>query len=89
MESRQRQNLIIAQVTSNRLIRQVSCYWISEETNWLAAGVVIYDQSSWSQGYGTEALGLWTSYLFDTLPNFVRLDLQTWSDNSGMIKIGL
>jgi RimJ/RimL family protein N-acetyltransferase len=82
-----RQNLIIAEREHNRLIGMVTRYWISEETSWLAAGIVIYDPALWSQGYGTEALTLWTSYLFDVLPNLARLDLQTWSGNNGMMRL--
>lgn len=80
-----RTRLVIVQSQSNRLIGQVSRYWISEETNWLAAGIVIYDPALWGQGYGYEALGLWTDYLFRSLPQLVRLDLQTWSGNAGMM----
>jgi putative hydrolase of HD superfamily len=82
-----RQNLIIAEQQQNRLIGQVSRYWISEETNWLAAGIVIYNSSLWSHGYGTEALGLWTGYLFDAFPDLARLDLQTWSGNKSMMRL--
>jgi hypothetical protein len=82
-----RQNLIVAEANSNRLIGQVSRYWISEETDWLAAGIVIYNPTLWSKGYGTEAPGLWTSYLFTAFPRIVRLDLQTWSGNDGMMRV--
>jgi RimJ/RimL family protein N-acetyltransferase len=82
-----RQNLIIADPDSNRFIGQVSRYWISEETHWLAAGIVIHDSNLWSRGYGANALGLWTSYLFDHFPSIVRLDLQTWSGNIGMMRL--
>lgn len=82
-----RQNLIITEPQQNRLIGQVSRYWISEETHWLAAGIVIYDPALWGQGYGTDALGLWTGYLFDAFPQIVRLDLQTWSGNQGMMRL--
>lgn len=82
-----RQNLIIALRESNQLIGQVSRYWISEETNWLAAGISIYDPALWGQGYGAEALSLWTGYLFAAFPQIVRLDLQTWSGNPGMMKL--
>lgn len=84
-----RQNLIIADPIHNNLIGQVSRYWISEETNWLAAGIVIYNPDLWAKGYGTEALSLWTDYLFDALPQIVRLDLQTWSGNTGMMRLAV
>ena len=82
-----RMRLIIAEPHSNRMIGQVSRYWISEETHWLAAGIVIYDPAQWGRGYGYDALGLWTDYLFRTLPQIVRLDLQKWSGNQGMMAL--
>jgi RimJ/RimL family protein N-acetyltransferase len=82
-----RLRLIIAQQEQNRMIGQVSCYWISEETQWLAAGIVIYDPSLWGKGCGFEGLGLWTEYLFASRPHIVRLDLQTWSGNAGMMRL--
>lgn len=82
-----RQNLVIADKQHNRMIGQVSRYWLSEETQWLAAGIVIYDPSLWGKGYGTSALRLWTDYLFAAFPAIVRLDLQTWSGNVGMMRL--
>jgi putative hydrolase of HD superfamily len=82
-----RQNLIIADRLENRLLGQVSRYWISEKTHWLGAGIVIYNPALWGKGYGTEALALWTSYLFAAFPQIVRLDLQTWSGNLGMMRL--
>lgn len=85
--SQPRQNLVIAEREHNQFIGQVSRYWISEETHWLAAGIVIYDPALWGRGFGTLALGLWTDYLFQAFPGIVRLDLQTWSGNAGMMRV--
>ncbi len=82
-----RQRLIIAERQQNRLIGQVSRYWISVETNWLALGIAIYDPALWGQGLGFEALGLWMDYQFAEVPALVRLDLQTWSGNTGMMRL--
>jgi putative hydrolase of HD superfamily len=82
-----RARLIIAEPGSNKMIGQVSRYWISDETHWLAAGIVVYDPALWGQGLGFDALGLWTDYLFHSLPQLVRLDLQTWSGNVGMMRL--
>ena len=82
-----RARLVIAEPDGNTMIGQVSRYWISEETNWLAAGIVLYDPVLWGHGLGYEALGLWTDYLFHGLPRLVRLDLQTWSGNTGMMRL--
>lgn len=82
-----RQQLIIADKTTNTLIGQVSWYWISEETNWPALGIVIFDPQHWRKGIGYEALGLWSEYLLQAQPLFARLDLRTWSGNAGMMRL--
>ena len=79
--------LVIAQADSDRMIGLVSRYWISEETQWAAIGIVIYDPAHWRHGIGYEALGLWTDYLFEQQPDWVRLDLRTWSGNTGMMRL--
>lgn len=80
-----RTRLIIAQ--EDVLIGMVSAYWVSEETDWLAVGIVIYDPACWGQGIGFEALGLWSDYLLREMPRLVRLDLRTWSGNRGMMRL--
>lgn len=82
-----RRNLVIATSETNDLIGLVSWYWESQETNWLSLGIVIFDPSVWRLGLGYEALGLWCQYLFDALPDIVRLDLRTWSGNLGMMRL--
>ncbi len=79
-----RRTLVIADAASDQLIGMVSWYWISEETDWLAQGIVIYDPAYWRRGIGYEALGVWGQYLFDAMPHIIRLDLRTWSGNAGM-----
>lgn len=82
-----RDRLIIADKHTNALMGMVTRYWISAETNWTAIGIVIYDPAYWGKGYGYEALGLWSDYLFAQEPKFVRLDLRTWSGNNGMMRL--
>ncbi|MEQ8672364.1 MAG: GNAT family protein [Aggregatilineales bacterium] len=82
-----RTRLIIADHTTDQLIGMVSRYWISEETQWTAIGIVLYDPAQWGKGIGYEALGLWSQYLFNAMPQIVRLDLRTWSGNVGMMKL--
>ncbi len=82
-----RLRLVIADQASDRFLGTMSWYWISEETAWLAVGIVIHDPAEWGKGRGYEALGLWSEYLFHTLPQIVRLDLRTWSGNRGMIRL--
>lgn len=73
--------------TNDEIIGTVSRYWISEETNWVAIGLAIWNPEHWSKGYGYEALGLWCDYLFTAEVKFVRLDARTWSGNHGMIRL--
>ena len=82
-----RSHLVIAQRASDKLIGRVSWHWESEETFWPQVGVIIFDDALWGQGYGFEALGLWSEYLFDHLPDIARLDLRTWSGNAGMMRL--
>ncbi|MCA9909744.1 MAG: GNAT family N-acetyltransferase [Anaerolineae bacterium] len=78
---------IIARRTDDVLLGKVNWYWISQETRWPAAGIVIYDPALWRKGLGYEALGLWTQYLFEHMPEIARLDLRTWSGNAGMMRL--
>lgn len=82
-----RTRLVVADRQSDRFVGMVSWYWESQETNWLSIGIVIYDEADWGQGIGTEALTLWCDYLWQALPDIVRLDLRTWSGNVGMMKL--
>ena len=81
-----RMRLAIAN-TTDEIMGMVTRYWISEETNWSAIGITIWNPENWHKGYGYEALGLWCEYLFEAIPEFVRLDARTWSGNTGMMKL--
>ncbi|MBU2514087.1 GNAT family N-acetyltransferase [bacterium] len=70
---------------SEKLIGTVGYYWEHKPSNWLELGVSIYPKQYWSKGYGSEALKLWITHLFDTMP-IVRVGLTTWSGNERMIK---
>jgi len=82
-----RKDLAIADKKTDKLIGQVGWYWESKETNWLSAGIAIYNPEYWGNGRGYEAFGLWTDYLFQAMPEIVRVDLRTWSGNFGMMKL--
>jgi len=79
--------LVIVDNSTNKMLGMVTSYWLSQETNWLAQGIVLYDPDTWGKGIGYEAFGLWTQYLFDQEPKFVCLGLRTWSGNIGMMKL--
>ncbi|WGW13971.1 GNAT family protein [Saxibacter everestensis] len=71
----------------DRLVGTVSWHWESEETNWRRMGISIFDPALRGQGMGSDALELWTSYLFRR-SDIVRLDFSTWSGNHGMLGVG-
>jgi putative hydrolase of HD superfamily len=78
---------VIADAASDVLRGMVSWAWESAATHWPSVGIVIYDPAYWGQGLGYEALGLWSDYLFAAVPEFARLDLRTWSGNTGMQRL--
>jgi RimJ/RimL family protein N-acetyltransferase len=82
-----RTRLVIATRDTDRLIGAATWYWECEATNWLQVGISIYDPANWGRGFGYEALGLWTDYLFRTRPEIVRVDLRKWSGNTGMMRL--
>jgi RimJ/RimL family protein N-acetyltransferase len=49
----------------------------------------VYDPATWGQGCGYEALGLWTDYLFSTLPWLKELVVETWTSNHAMRRIAV
>ncbi len=83
-----RSKLVIADKDQpNTFLGTVGWYWQSKETNWISIGIAIYDEKDWHKGYGYEAMGLWIKYLFNALPDIVRLDLRTWSGNNRMMRL--
>ncbi|MCB0063276.1 MAG: GNAT family N-acetyltransferase [Caldilineaceae bacterium] len=50
-------------------------------------GICIFDPAHWGHGIGYIALGVWTQYIFDELPEIVRLGMRTWSGNVGMVRL--
>ncbi len=49
--------------------------------------IVIFNPDFWGYGLGYEALGLWIDDLFATLPDQPRIDLETWNQNAGMVRL--
>lgn len=72
---------------TGRLVGLVSWYWESHATDWRRMGIAIHDETYWGRGLGTEAMALWTSYLFDHT-DALRLDYATYSGNPGMVAVG-
>ncbi len=70
-----RQLLVIAPSDDeNRLVGMLNWYWECRETDWRRIGIGLYDPAVRGRGMGTEALRLWTTYLFETT-DALRLDL--------------
>lgn len=67
-------------------IGMVSYYWENEKTRWLEIGIIIFDSTYWSCGYGTQALTLWINYIFERIPELEHIGLTTWSGNQPMMK---
>lgn len=82
-----RARVVVADRERDALVGTVSWYWIGQETSWLAAGIALYDPAQWGKGRGYEALGLWCEYLWERMPQIVRLDLRTWSGNHRMMAL--
>lgn len=73
---------------TGHVIGVVSWYWEDSRTDWRRLGVVIYDEAQWGKGCASEALGRFTSYLFDST-DALRLDLATYSGNDAMCALAV
>ncbi|QXV61620.1 GNAT family N-acetyltransferase [Amycolatopsis sp. TNS106] len=82
-----RTSLAVCDLSNGRLIGRVGWYWESRQTDWRRMGLAIYDERYWGGGFGTEALRMWTTYLFSRT-DALRLDFATFSGNPGMIAVG-
>jgi RimJ/RimL family protein N-acetyltransferase len=76
-------------MAGGQIIGSVTYYWEYEPTNWMEIGIIIYSPEHWNGGYGTEAIKLWTTHLFEKFPLIPRLGYTTWSGNARMIQVGL
>lgn len=78
---------VVADTATDELIGTVSWHWESRETDWARMGISIYDPGLRGSGRGTEAMRLWTDYLFRAT-EWRRLDYSTWSGNTAMVRVG-
>lgn len=81
------QKKIIADAETNEIIGTVNWYWKSIETLWMEIGIVIFNEDYWGKGIGFVALEKWTSEIFETHKELVRLGLTTWSGNHRMMNL--
>ncbi|WP_059104826.1 GNAT family N-acetyltransferase [Shouchella shacheensis] len=70
------------------LIGFVSYYWESEATRWLEVGIIIFDPTYWSGGFGSSAMNEWIDYVFRLKPEIERVGFTTWSGNNRMMGVG-
>ncbi len=82
-----RTSLAVVDAVDGRLVGRVNWYWECQETDWRRIALAVYDPARWGHGIGTEALVLWTGYLFDRT-DALRLDFATYSGNPGMLAVG-
>lgn len=75
-------------LVGEEVIGTVIFYWENEATRWLEMGITIYKPVYWQGGFGTEALSLYTEYLFSQLSEIARVGITTWSGNERMIAVG-
>lgn len=71
----------------DQIIGSVVYYWEHEPSRWLEIGITIFDPQYWNGGHGTEALMMFSGYLFENL-EIERVGLTTWSGNERMIAVG-
>ena len=74
-------------IVNKQPIGMVSKDWIDEQTRWLEIGIVIYDSSKWSGGYGTTALRIWINHIFQNTDKLEHIGLTTWSGNLSMMRV--
>ena len=72
---------------TDELLGLLTWYWEAQESDWRRLGIVIYSPAHWRSGFGTEAFGAWTDYMF-AATGAVRLDFATWSGHPGMLGVG-
>lgn len=82
-----RRRLVVADAATDAMLGTVSWYWLGKETNWLALGILIFDPERWGRGLGAAALRQWCDYLWTAMPQLARLDLETWSGNTRMMRL--
>ncbi len=67
------------------LLGWVNSYHHDESDRSIWVGINVAESAFWNQGLGTEALLLWTGYLFQSL-DLRRVRLGTWSGNRRMVR---
>ena len=63
---------------NDQIIGSVVYYWEHEPSRWLEIGITIFETKYWNGGYGTEAINVVHSYLFENI-GIERVGLTTWS----------
>ncbi len=81
------QKKVIANKETDEIIGTVNWYWKSRETNWMEIGIIIFNEKYWGIGIGLDALTQWTTEIFNTNSELVRLGLTTWSGNKRMMNL--
>jgi len=72
---------------TGEILWEVNWYWKSEETLWMEAGIVIFEEKNWGKWIWKKAFKIWIDELFTKNPKIIRLWLTTWSWNFAMLKL--
>ncbi|MFC9599885.1 GNAT family N-acetyltransferase [Peribacillus butanolivorans] len=72
----------------HQIIGSIVYYWEHEPSRWLEIGITIFEANYWNGGYGTEAIKLFITYLFENI-EIERVGLTTWSGNERMMAVAL
>ena len=86
LRPRPRESLAVV-TPADRMVGSVTWYWESQATQWRRMGIVLFDPAARGVGIGSEALALWTTYLFAHTTDR-RLDFATYSGNEAMCGVG-
>ncbi|MEN0060538.1 MAG: GNAT family N-acetyltransferase [Myxococcota bacterium] len=80
------QRVVIAERGTDRYIGDVVSYPEDPFGGYVGVGINLRDETTWRKGYGSEALGLWVSFLFAQW-DLHSVRLATWSGNQGMLGV--
>ncbi len=79
--------LLLITDKEGNLIGEVDTFKTSPNIQGVEAGYRIFQKKDMGKGYMTEALQLFSAYLYKTIPAMPRLTLLIRSDNGGSIKV--
>ncbi len=55
-----RRRMVVADAATDSMLGTVSWYWLGQETNWLALGILVLDAHRWGRGLGHDRGRRWS-----------------------------